>query len=115
MKKGRRKTPKTRKYVSLMIVPHNSNRVKTLKTTHPFSKLFLFLTSIVLVIAFLSISLAYAVKENRELREEYMALNSFLVEQQNIARQNIAIISEIESFDKLQQINWKNSITRFRT
>ncbi|NLM11079.1 MAG: M23 family metallopeptidase [Clostridiaceae bacterium] len=101
MKKRRGKAPRTKKYVSLMIVPHNSNKIKTWKTTRPFLKLLFTIAFFVLVISFLSLSLAYVIRENQELREEYMALNSFLVEQQNIAMQNISIISEIESLDKI--------------
>lgn len=101
MKKRRGKTPKAKKYVSLMLVPHNSNKVKTWKTTHLYSKLFSITAFILLVILVLAGCLALVIKENRELREQYNALNTFLIEQQNIAMQNISIISEIEGLDKI--------------
>lgn len=101
MKKRRGKAPKARKYVTLLLVPHNSGRIKTWKTTHPFIKLFSVIAFLLLVIFILTGYLKIVIDENRMLREEYTALNSFLVEQQKIAMQNISVISEIENLEKI--------------
>ncbi|HEY8422551.1 MAG TPA: M23 family metallopeptidase [Thermoclostridium sp.] len=112
MKKRRGKAHRAKKYVTLLIVPHNSDKAKTWKTTRPFLKLFSIIAFFLLIISVLSGYLALVIKENRKLREEYLALNSFLVEQQNIAIQNISIISELRnleriSTDKIEEFNYQ--------
>lgn len=101
MKKSKGKAPKTKKYVSVMLVPHNSNRVKVWKTTRPCLKLFFVIAAFILAIITLSGYLSIVLKENQELREEYSALNSFFAEQQKIVTQKISTISEIEDIDKI--------------
>ena len=76
MKKRRGKVPRTRKYVSLMVVPHNSNKVLTWKTTRPFTKIFSLLAFFLLIILTLSGYLAIVTRENQNLRNQYNSLNS---------------------------------------
>ncbi|ANX01901.1 peptidase M23 [Thermoclostridium stercorarium subsp. leptospartum DSM 9219] len=103
MKRKKGKAQKRRKYFTLMLIPHNSGRVKTLKTTHPVLKLFLLATFFVSVIMALIYQLMLIKEENLRLRKEYSALNLFLTEQQKLAIQNLSVISEIEKLEKISQ------------
>jgi len=103
MKKRKGKSPRSRKYVTLLVVPHNSDKVKTWKTTHPFIKLFSVIAFLLLVILGLTYYLKTVIEENQRLREEYLALNSFLAEQQKTAMQSISVISEIENHERISE------------
>ena len=103
MKKRKGKSPRSRKYVTLLVVPHNSEKVKTWKTTHPFIKLFSVIAFLLLVILGLTYYLKTVIEENQRLREEYLALNSFLAEQQKTAMQSISVISEIENHERISE------------
>jgi len=103
MNKRKGKSSKTKKFFTLLVVPHDSNKVKTWKTTHPFLKLFSVLALLLSVIFILAYNLNLVKKENQKLREEYMALNAFIAEQQQKAMNNISVISEIESLERISR------------
>lgn len=112
MKKRRGKVPRTRKYVSLMVVPHNSNKVLTWKTTRPFTKIFSLLAFFLLIILTLSGYLAIVTRENQNLRNQYNSLNSFFIEQQDVVKENITAISNVKrldnvSRDKLEEFSYQ--------
>lgn len=112
MRKKKGKMPRTKKYVSLMIVPHNSNKVLTWKTTRPFTKIISLLASFLLIIVTLLGYLSMVIRENQSLRNQYSSLNAFFEEQQDFVKANISTLSQVEyldniSKDKLEEFSYQ--------
>lgn len=103
MKKVRGKAPKTKKYVSLMLVPHNSEKIKTWKISNLRTKFFSLLAFFTLILLILTGCLALVIKENREICEEQTLLYNFFMEQQSYVQKNITTISEVQDLDTISQ------------
>jgi murein DD-endopeptidase MepM/ murein hydrolase activator NlpD len=103
MKKLRGKAPKTKKYVSVMLVPHDSNNIKTWKISNLGTKFFSLIAFFMLVLLILSGCLALVIKENRKIREEQALLHDFFIEQQDYVMQNITTIEEVRDLDNISK------------
>ncbi len=103
MKKIRGKALRVKKYVSLMMVPHNSDKVKTWRISNIHSKIFTLLAVFMLILLTLSGYLALTIQENRELREQHNGLQTFLLEQQNIVQKRINTIEEVVNLDNVSK------------
>lgn len=103
MKKVRGKSLRTKKYVSLMLVPHNSDKIKTWKVSHLRTKFFSLIAFFMVVLLILSGCLALVIKENRKILEEQDALYSFFTEQQDYVQKNISTISEVQDLDNISK------------
>jgi len=101
MKNIRGKSSKTKKYISFMIVPHNSDKIIKWKIANLHSKLLiLFAVFIIAVLAF-SNYLAATIRENRELKKAQEELYAFISEQKSIVEKNLSVISEVENLDNI--------------
>lgn len=94
---------KTKKYVSIMMVPHNSDKVKTWKVSNLHVKFFSILALLLVILLTLSGYLALVTQENRQLRDEQSNLYSFFLAQQEIVKNNIAVITEVEDLDNVSK------------
>ncbi|NLY19477.1 MAG: M23 family metallopeptidase [Clostridiaceae bacterium] len=103
MKKLRGKAPKPKKYVSVMLVPHDSNNIKTWKISNLGTKFFSLIAFFMLVLLILSGCLALVIKENRKIREEQALLHDFFIEQQDYVMQNITTIEEVRDLDNISK------------
>lgn len=109
MKKTRGKAPRTKKYVSLMLVPHNSEKIKTWKISNLRTKFFSLVAFFMLVLLVLAGCLALVINENREIRGLQASLHDFLMEQQDYVQKNIETISKVQDLDNLS----KEKLTEF--
>lgn len=103
MKKIKGKAPRTKKYVSIMLVPHNSDKIKTWKISNLGTKFFSLVAFFMLVLLVLSGCLALVIRENRKIREEQTALYNFFMEQQDYVKKNITTIDEVKALDNISR------------
>jgi len=103
MKIKRGKSLKAKKYISFMIVPHNSDKIITWKISNIHSKLFLLFALFMVVVLAFSGYLAVTIHENKELKEAQDELYAFISEQRNIVERNLSVISEVENLDNVTQ------------
>jgi murein DD-endopeptidase MepM/ murein hydrolase activator NlpD len=96
-KKG--KTICTGKITSLMIVPHNSNKIKTLRVSNLHLKLITFIALLIVMSAALVGYLTIILHENDQLKNQQYILSSFFEEQQRAVQDNISEIAEIKDLD----------------
>ncbi len=101
MNKARGKSVKSKKYISFMVVPHNSGKVKTWKIANVHSKIFSLFAFLMIVFLSLSGYLALTIQENRELREAQNELKAFLSDQQHVVQKNISTISAVQDLDNI--------------
>jgi murein DD-endopeptidase MepM/ murein hydrolase activator NlpD len=101
MKKTRGKSLKAKKYISFMIVPHNSDKIIKWKIANVYSKLFVLLALFIIVVLAFSGYLAVTIHENKELRKAQEELYTFISEQRNIVEKNLSVISEAENLDSI--------------
>lgn len=95
--------PRTKKMVSLMVVPHNSDKVKTWRISNINSKIFSFIAFFMVVLLSLSGYLLLVIRENKELKAQQTDLYNFFLEQQEIVNKNISIIAEVEDLDNVSK------------
>ncbi len=100
-KHRRGRAVRTRKVTSLMVVPHNSDKVKTLRISNIRLKIFTLATIFIITGAVLSGYLILVLHENQQLKLQQKELYTFLMEQQKAIEGNIAEISEIEGLDRI--------------
>lgn len=98
-RKGR--TVRTGKVTSLMVVPHNSDKVKTWRISNIRLKIITLAAIFITVGAVLSGYLILVLHENQQLKIQQKELYTFFMEQQNAIENNIAEISEIEGLDRI--------------
>jgi len=103
MKKLRGKAPRTKNYVSLMLVPHNSDKIKTWKISNLRTKFFSLIAFFMMILLVLTGCLALVIKENREIREEQASLYNFFLEQQSFVQKNITTIAEVQDLDNISK------------
>lgn len=84
-----------------MVVPHNSDKVKTLRISNIRLKIFTLATIFIITGAVLSGYLILVLHENQQLKLQQKELYTFLMEQQKVIEGNIAEISEIEGLDRI--------------
>lgn len=84
-----------------MVVPHNSDKVKTLRISNIRLKIFTLATIFIITGAVLSGYLILVLHENQQLKLQQKELYTFLMEQQKAIEGNIAEISEIEGLDRI--------------
>ena len=101
MKKTRGKSLKAKKYVSFMVVPHNSDKVIKWKIANVYSKLFILIALFMIIVLAFSGYLAVTLRENKELRKAQDELYTFISEQRNIVEKNLSVISEVENLDNI--------------
>lgn len=116
MKKG--KCESTKKYTTIMFIPHSSSGVKTIKISSLHLKLALFLAIMVIAATSLGLFVKDTLEENRELKNDMSVLyalnfeqKDMLVSQDSVLDNKNTVIkklqAEIESRDKFikDQIN----------
>lgn len=103
MSKKRGKSTRTNNVVSLMVVPHNSDKVKTWRIRNIQYKMVTLIGLLIVMIVVLTGYLTVIVHQNRQLLKQQNALNSFFEEQQKIVDDNISTIAEVEALDNLTQ------------
>ena len=101
MKKIRGKSLRAKKYISFMIVPHNSDKIIKWKIANFYSKLFMLFAVFMIVILAFSGYLAATIRENQELKKAQEELYTFISEQKNIVEKNLSVISEAEDLDNI--------------
>lgn len=101
MKKTRGKSSKAKKYVSFMVVPHNSDKIIKWKISNVHSKLLILFALFMVVVLAFSGYLAVTIRENRELKKAQEELYAFISEQRNIVEKNLSVISEVENLDNI--------------
>lgn len=96
----RGKTSGNKKIISLMVVPHNSGKVKTLRISHIKLKIATLLTLLVVLVAAFSEYLTMVLHENKQLKQQQKELYSFFENHYNTVSVNIAAITEYENLDE---------------
>lgn len=103
MKKAKGRLSNNKKYVSLMLVPHNAGKVKVWKISNPGIKFISVIAFFTLTILVLSGYLVLTINENREIRKGQKVIHDFLMEQQDYVYKNINTISEVEDLDNISK------------
>lgn len=98
-RKGR--TARSGKVTSLMVVPHNSDRVVTLRISNIRLKIVTALALLIVMAATLSGYLTIVLHENRQLKIQQKELSTFFAEHQKTIETNIAEIAQAEDLDNL--------------
>lgn len=98
-KKGR--TARSGKVTSLMVVPHNSDNVVTLKISNMRLKIVSVLALFIFAAAALSAYLTIILHENRQLKTQQQELAAFLAEHRKTMEESIAEIAQAEELDNL--------------
>jgi len=95
--------PGTKNIVSLMVVPHNSNKIKTWRISNINFKIFTFIAFIIVIIISLFGYSVLVTRENRLLRDQQANLYDFFMEQQKIVNDKLSIISDVEKIDSISK------------
>ncbi len=103
MEKGKSKSEK--KYISVVVIPHCSDSIKTLKISGPYPKAFIMG---LFVLLFLSLASAFSIKtlnENAQLKKDMSELHSMNADQQKLLKLKSEQIQSLT--DKENYINSK--------
>lgn len=98
-RKGR--TARSGKVTSLMVVPHNSNKVVTLRIANIRLKIVALLALLIAVTASLTAYMTIVLHENQQLKIQQKELSAFLAEHQKTIESNITEIAHVEEMDAL--------------
>jgi murein DD-endopeptidase MepM/ murein hydrolase activator NlpD len=99
MDKG--KVKKGKKYLSIMLVPHYSGKVKALRFSLQSARILalILITGITVFVAYLNVTISNAVAENKILKENIQALTAANSEQQKLLEEKVEKIDELVAFE----------------
>lgn len=100
-RKGR--TARSGKITSLMVVPHNSDKVVTLRVSNIRLKIVSLLALLIVTTAVLSGYMTVVLHENHQLRTQQKELTAFFTEHHKTIVNNITEIAQAEELDNLTQ------------
>lgn len=116
MNKGKPKLSE-KKHLSIVIVPHSSNRVKVLRFTSLYGKLFVALILVLALIAATGIYISGVVNENKGLRSNLSELSGVNAEQKKLISQESDAINQLkdkeDNFDKDVNAKLKEATDKF--
>lgn len=103
MEKGKLK--KEKKYLSIMIVPHFTGKVKVVKFSSFYSMLMISFAFVLIIIVAIGIFVGYTFNKNSQLEKEVSKLTEVTVEQDNLLKEKAAEIHSRKQ--KEEEINSK--------
>ncbi|RCX17463.1 murein DD-endopeptidase MepM/ murein hydrolase activator NlpD [Anaerobacterium chartisolvens] len=103
MEKGKSKSEK--KYISVVVIPHCSDSIKTLKISGPYSKALIMGLFVLLFLSLASASSIKALNENAQLKKDMRKLHSMNADQQKLLKRQSEQIQSLT--DKEDYINSK--------